>query len=233
MRHPMTSTVLGIDSASGACSAAIVVGGKVVARRFEIMTRGQAERLAPMIRDVLDEAGAGADALDIIGVTVGPGAFTGVRIGLSAARGLGLASATPVIGVTTFDAVAAARSEDRGDATVIVAVIESRRDDFFLQLIDDAGEAMSPPQALETDGVAALLATKAAGQRLFVAGDGAHRLWGTGVFEGLDAALDSNAGLPDAVHVARLADARAMGPSALPPTPLYLRPPDVMLPGAR
>ena len=115
--------ILALDSSSGACSAAVRLDGNTIARRFEIMERGQSERLMPMVKDLLDETGVAISDLDLIAVTVGPGAFTGLRIGLAAARGLALALGKPCFGVTTTQAVAAGAA---GDAPLLVA-IDSKR----------------------------------------------------------------------------------------------------------
>ncbi|MCB2100253.1 MAG: tRNA (adenosine(37)-N6)-threonylcarbamoyltransferase complex dimerization subunit type 1 TsaB, partial [Rhodobacterales bacterium] len=103
-----SATLLALDSATGACSAAVRAGGALVAHRFQAMARGQAEALMPMAAEVLAEAGLTATDLDGVAVTRGPGAFTGLRIGLSAARGLALAAGVPCLGVTTFQALAEA-----------------------------------------------------------------------------------------------------------------------------
>ncbi len=98
--------ILALDSATGACSVALWHDGAILARRFAVMDRGQSEVLIPMVREVLAEAGADFPSIDVFGVTVGPGAFTGLRIGLAAARGMALASGRPLVGVSTFEAVA-------------------------------------------------------------------------------------------------------------------------------
>ena len=97
--------LLALDTATAACSVALWRDGAVLARRFEAMLRGQSEALMPMVGAVLAEAGCGFKDLDAIAVTVGPGAFTGLRIGLAAARGMALAAELPLIGVTTLEAV--------------------------------------------------------------------------------------------------------------------------------
>jgi tRNA threonylcarbamoyladenosine biosynthesis protein TsaB len=100
--------VLAFDTSAGACSAAVLGGdGTVLARRCEALERGHAERLLPMLRDVLAEAGVEIADLALLAVTIGPGTFTGIRIGLAAARGLALASGLPLVGVTSLEAVAA------------------------------------------------------------------------------------------------------------------------------
>ncbi|HEX7968463.1 MAG TPA: tRNA (adenosine(37)-N6)-threonylcarbamoyltransferase complex dimerization subunit type 1 TsaB, partial [Stellaceae bacterium] len=93
-------SVLAFDSAGNGCSAAVLRDGQIAAHRFALMERGQAEALMPMIAAVLEEAAMPVEALDLIAVTVGPGAFTGLRIGLAAAQGLALASGVPALGIT-------------------------------------------------------------------------------------------------------------------------------------
>ena len=97
--------ILGFDTSAAHCAAALLCGDRVLVSRAEAMTRGQAERLMPMLEDVLAESGKVWADLTRIGVGVGPGNFTGIRIGVSAARGLALALAIPAIGVTTFEAI--------------------------------------------------------------------------------------------------------------------------------
>ena len=95
--------VLGMDSASSACSVAVLRDGRVVAHEFEAMVERQAAALVPMIARVLKAASSSVIELDLIAVTVGPGAYTGVRIGLSTAQTLSLAAQVPLVGVTTLN----------------------------------------------------------------------------------------------------------------------------------
>ena len=128
--------MLALETTGSACSVALWRDGGVVARRFEAMTRGHAERLVPMIGEVLAEAGVTAEAVDRLAVTVGPGAFTGLRVGLATARGLALATGRPLVGVTTFEAIAHALPlESRRGRSLLVAV-DSRRTELFLRLFD-------------------------------------------------------------------------------------------------
>src|SRR3712207_4426913 len=99
--------ILGIDTALGACSAAVITDARVLSRRHEEMLRGHAEALAPMVREVMEEAGLAFAALDRLAVTTGPGTFTGQRVGLAFVRALVVALKRPAIGVTTLDAIAA------------------------------------------------------------------------------------------------------------------------------
>ena len=98
---------LALDSAGSACSAAVAAGGKVLASQSIDALHGQAEKLVPMVDTVMRQAGIPPAALDLVVTTVGPGSFTGIRAGIAAARGIALAANARLVGVTSFDAVAA------------------------------------------------------------------------------------------------------------------------------
>ena len=100
--------ILAVDTALGACSVALLRGEEVLAHIFEPMDRGHAERLAPMVDEAMKAAKTDFAALDRLAVTVGPGTFTGQRVGLAFMRGLRLALKRPLTGVTTLEAIAAA-----------------------------------------------------------------------------------------------------------------------------
>lgn len=214
--------VLGLDTATSGCSVALWDEGRITARRAEPMARGQAEALVPMADAVLADAGLSYGELDRLAVTVGPGAFTGLRIALAAARGFALAAGLPVIGVTTFDAVARGLPVAERDGRRVLVSIDSRRAEPFLQLFDEALRPLGEPALLMPSAVPDWLP---AGP-LLVAGDGAALL--RPVLEGRpDTVFAAGPGIPDAAVVAALGAERDAG---LPPQPLYLRPPDVTLP---
>ena len=96
--------ILAFDTSAAHCAAALLCGDTIVAQKHEDMAKGQAERLFPLLEEVLAEAGVTWRDLDVIGVGVGPGNFTGIRISVSAARGLALALEAPAVGVSTFEA---------------------------------------------------------------------------------------------------------------------------------
>ncbi|MFT4014690.1 MAG: tRNA (adenosine(37)-N6)-threonylcarbamoyltransferase complex dimerization subunit type 1 TsaB [Paracoccus sp. (in: a-proteobacteria)] len=98
--------VLGFDTSAAHCAAALLLGGRVLASRDEAMAKGQAERLFPLLQELLDEAGRNWAQLAVIGVGTGPGNFTGIRIAVAAARGLALSLGIPAIGVGGLEASA-------------------------------------------------------------------------------------------------------------------------------
>ncbi|MDP6429916.1 MAG: tRNA (adenosine(37)-N6)-threonylcarbamoyltransferase complex dimerization subunit type 1 TsaB [Rhodospirillales bacterium] len=223
--------ILAFDCATSTCSAAVWRGGGIAAHRFEQMARGQAEALLPMIEAVMAEAASDYPDLDLIAVTIGPGAFTGLRIGLATARAMALAAAKPMFGVTSFEAVLAGLADEiGGDANVLVA-LETKRADIYVQLFDGAGRPLSDPAASDEDDLAALAGTSAT---VLVAGDAASRAHQCLIAGGIDAVLSSSAPCPDARFIARLAAAEwRPGGHQAPLEPLYLRPPDAVLPALR
>ncbi len=129
------------------CAAAVTdAQGAVLAARGAAMNRGQAEVLVPMIDEVVTAAG-GYGTIDLIAVTRGPGAFTGIRIGLSTARALGLALGRPVAGVSTLDCLAAAYYTDHPQGGNVLALIETKREDFYGQFFVPGGQAQGEPFA--------------------------------------------------------------------------------------
>lgn len=211
---------LALDTALEACSAAILQDGRVLAERSIAMARGHQERLAPLVAELLAEAGLTAAALDRIGVTVGPGSFTGLRVGLAFAKGMGAALDRPVVGVGTLEALAA--SAGQADGTV-VAAIDARREQLYVQAFRD-GAALTPPAALTLADAEALV--RAHGEPAVLVGSGARLL--QAAFP--EAAVDLRPGA-DPVTLARLV-AAARAPDSMP-RPIYLRAPDAKLPGGR
>ncbi|TAN62059.1 MAG: tRNA (adenosine(37)-N6)-threonylcarbamoyltransferase complex dimerization subunit type 1 TsaB [Magnetospirillum sp.] len=210
--------VLAIDTSTSACSAALWRDGTVLARRLRDMARGQSEALIPMVAEVMAEAGLGFAGLDLLAVTVGPGAFTGLRIGLAAARGLALAAGLPLAGVSTPLAVAASVPPgERGGRTILVA-IDSRRDEAWVQAFDETLAPLGEVAALLPEQVSGLTTGP-----VVLVGDAASRLLGIVP----EAVMASSAGWPDAAMVAEVAAAQWAAGRSLPPEPLYLRPPDV------
>lgn len=222
MKYSGAMIVLAMDSSTSACSAALWSEGRVLARRLSPMARGQSEALMPMVAEVMAEAGLGFADLGLLAVTVGPGAFTGLRIGLAAARGLALARGLPLAGVATTTAVALGVPESQRRDRAVLAAIDSRRDELWLQLFDAALHPLSGIRALPPGRAGEL-----ASGPVVVAGDAAAQ-----VLPHLpDAILAASPGFPDAALVAELAAGQWSRGESLPPEPLYLRDADVTLPG--
>ncbi len=207
-------SLLVIDTAASVCAAAVLDAyGAVLAERSETMERGHAERLIPMVDEVLAQAGQGYAQLTRIGVSVGPGSFTGVRVGLSAARGLALALGIPAIGITTLEAIAAEAVVASGGSPVFVA-IDARREELYVQFFDGEGQGVCAPHAIAIESAERWIAGMPG---LMLAGSGAPLLAGrTGV--GTVAPLGATASI---ATYGRLAAART--PNDKAPTPLYLR----------
>src|SRR4051812_23486581 len=139
--------ILAIDTALDACAAGVLDtdAGHLIARETQPMKRGHAEALMPLIARVIKQSGVGFAALDRIAVTTGPGSFTGLRVGLSAARGLGLAAGKPVVGLTTLTAYAAAVVSEQGQHPIIAA-IDARHDHVYFQVVSGNGSSLIRPR---------------------------------------------------------------------------------------
>jgi tRNA threonylcarbamoyladenosine biosynthesis protein TsaB len=139
--------ILAIDTALDACAAGILdtEAGKLIARESQAMKRGHAEALMPLIARVMKASGVAFAALDRIAVTTGPGSFTGLRVGLSAARGIALAASKPAVGVTTLTAYAAPVVSESGEQPVISA-IDARHDHVYFQVVSGNGSSLIWPR---------------------------------------------------------------------------------------
>ncbi|MGH6906523.1 MAG: tRNA (adenosine(37)-N6)-threonylcarbamoyltransferase complex dimerization subunit type 1 TsaB [Aestuariivirga sp.] len=207
--------LLALDTTMAACSVAVHESGGVLAKAFVAMERGHAEAIAPMVRDVMAETQVAFSALDRIAVTVGPGTFTGVRIGLAMARGLGLALDIPVIGIDTLSAIAA--NAKAADMPLLVAS-DARRGEVYAALFDRAGKMLRQPAVMSLQACLQILP------------EGPVRMLGTAADfltaagPRIDLARSVACDLPDAANFGALAlqlpDTGAM------PVPLYLRAPD-------
>ena len=213
--------ILAFDTALMGCAAALYDAREDTAHKLcEPMLRGQSERLVPMVQDVLAMAGRDFTDIDLIAVTAGPGAFTGLRLALSAARAWGLSLERPVAGVTTL-AVLAAMYYDTGAATPVRILIETKRGDFYTQLWRREGAA----GAAESLPLAAIKAQGDPADVVYI-GDAAARY----AAESGDAARTVTAGyeLADPAVVARLGlHEWRMGRVQGMPEPVYLRGADV------
>ena len=212
--------ILAVDTALGACSAALLDDAHVLARRFEPMDRGHAERLAPMVEEVMREANVEFASLDRLAVTTGPGTFTGQRVGLAFMRGLRVALHRPLIGITTLAAMAVQAKAETG-VELAIPLHDARRDEIYLEI-----ENRLPPSVLPFDKVIELLHAFA-DDTVALAGTAAPRVCDALANRFLLASVRQ----PDALWVARLAMTADATDGA--PRPLYLRAPDAKLPAAR
>lgn len=186
--------VLAIDTALDACAVALAEGAVVRIAKSEAMQRGQAERLAPMVREVMQEAGVAFSALDRIAVTTGPGSFTGVRVGLSFARALALALDKPCLGVSTLEALAL----QEGEGGLRAALVETQGGAFGA--LYENGAPLIAPCGFERGQHATLFEQAANGR--------AYTLTGPNT-------------TPDISALGRRA--AKLDPAHYPPQPLYLR----------
>ena len=197
--------ILAFDTSAAHCAAALLISGKDVAARHEEMSKGQAERLFPMLKEILSEAGIGWNALNGIGVGTGPGNFTGIRIAVSAARGLALSLDVPAVGVNLFDALALGAEGD------VLLTLSAPRDAVYVQtridgdvsdisVIDISGLPSNPQEmtciGARSDEIAARLGLRCAPARF-----------------------------APASAIARIA-AERLGSTFDRPSPLYVRPAD-------
>jgi tRNA threonylcarbamoyl adenosine modification protein YeaZ len=219
--------ILAIDTALDHCAAAVLDSDAAAMRAQESlpMKRGHAEALMPLIARVMKAADLPFTALDRIAVTTGPGSFTGLRVGLSAARGLALAAQKPAVGVTTLSAYAAPVVSEDGRHPVISA-IDARHDHVYFQVVGGDGEELMPPQVAAIDEVMA--AARFGAPHLV---GNAARLIAERWPQHADApvAVDAQPA-PDIAWVAWLA--AAADPELSPARPFYLKAPDVKVPAS-
>jgi tRNA threonylcarbamoyladenosine biosynthesis protein TsaB len=139
--------VLAIDTALGACSAAVLdtAYGGILASESLAMTRGHAEALMPLIARVMQQSGVNFRDLDRVVVTTGPGSFTGLRVGIAAARGIGVATGLPVVGVSTLSAYAVPYL-GADEKSPVVAAIDARHGQVYLQAFGPGGRTIVAPR---------------------------------------------------------------------------------------
>lgn len=208
--------LLAIDTALDRCSVGVAAGGRPPVLASETIGRGHAERLFGMISVAMAETGLGFADLDRIAVTVGPGSFTGVRVGIAAARGFALVTGCPVASIGTLDVIAEAARATAG-AVPVMAVLDAKRDEVYAQAFDAAGRPISEPAAGPAAGFTGRVV-----EGMVLAGSGA-RLVAAAAPRSVARIIHEDTA-PDIAALVRLG--LAAPPPAGPPRPLYLRPPD-------
>jgi len=213
--------ILAIDTALDACAAAVLDtdAAELIAQESQAMKRGHAEALMPLIGRVMQASGIGFASLDRIAVTAGPGSFTGLRVGLSAARGIALAAGKPVVGLTTLAAYAApVVSRDAGHP--VISAIDARHDHVYFQVVSGDGGALIPPRVAPIEE--ALGAARFGAPHLV--GNAAKILADRWPADALPPFQVDDQPAPDIAWLAWLG--AAVDPDIAPARPYYLRAPD-------
>lgn len=212
--------ILAIDTALDICAACVATDDSddLLAEESMSLARGHAEALLPLIERVIARIEGGFDSLGRVCVTVGPGSYTGLRVGLSAARAIGLATGIPVVGVTTLSALLAPQLALSGDG-LIAAAIDARHGAVYLQAMSLAEGVVVPPSLVGLDEA---VDTLGAGKVTLV-GSGAPALAAAARARGIDAEV-ADAAAPQIAWIASLG--LVADPEHALPRPLYLRGPD-------
>lgn len=191
----------------------------------EPMLRGHAEQLVPMVGRVMARAGLEYEALDAVVVTVGPGAYTGLRIGLSAARSFGMALDIPVYGMTTLQVLALEYLQKREIENGLAVLVETKREDFYVQMFDTQGQPMGEAQAITVEEIEAQMK----GRSLVFIGDAVPRFKALCTRKESGWVFKDGFDLPDPLVMAQaLVQGGASSPFLIADAqPVYLRPPNV------
>lgn len=222
------SSILALDTAMNGCSAGVRLADGRTFTETMTMTTGQSEHLVPLVSRVLRQAGLAYSQLDAIIATVGPGAFTGLRIGLSTAKSLGLALDIPVFGITTLQALALQYAQENTPQTQIIVLVDTKREDFYVQIFQADGTAISEPRAIPAGDIELL----AFGRAVIFTGDAVERFQGLAQNAEDGWVFDRSLMLPSAgVMAETLAVHGPESPLLFRQiNPVYLRAPDVSQP---
>lgn len=213
----MTSSLLAIDTSQAACSIALWQEGAITAHRYLDMAKGHAEALIPMLDEMCADTDFRFEELDAFAVTVGPGTFTGLRVGLATARGFAVAMGKPCLGVTSLEAIAFPVRQEVAEGELIAACFDARRNEAYLQLFTSDLSPHTDPALISLDEMKELLPDV----NIVAVGTGASLV----LQRAANARAAAASPLPDARSVASIAASRSAD-DALPPNPLYLRAPD-------
>ncbi len=208
---------LALDTANDRIAVALAGEGRAVVRA-EAISRGHAERLFPLIDEVLAAAAVEIDGIRRVAVNVGPGSFTGIRIAVAAARGLGLALGIPVVGIDALRLIAASLDEPAGGP--MLAAVDARRGEVYAALYGPKGDTLEAPFVADAEAVLARIGDRAA----VLAGSGAAILAHRAAVSGRRVLPVDAMSATDPLALARLGS--LADPATAPPRPLYLRAPD-------
>jgi tRNA threonylcarbamoyladenosine biosynthesis protein TsaB len=225
--------VLALDATGSGCSAAVAVGELVLCAERVESVHGQAETLLPVVDAAMRKAGLQPSDPDLVAVTVGPGSFTGIRVGLAAAHGISLGARAQLVGVTSFEAVAAGLGQFDGSGEhFFLVALDSRREDLYVQLFDRHRNPISGPAAVMPAALGEVVDAAVGQMPLLIAGDAAQRAAVVISKRASVTVLEGSA--PDALGALRaLFRLLPICEQRETARPLYLRPPDVTLSSGR
>jgi tRNA threonylcarbamoyladenosine biosynthesis protein TsaB len=229
--------ILALDTTTRGGSVAVTDGTRLLALLPGDASRTHGERLPAEIARALDEAGVTRDRIDLLAVATGPGAFTGLRIGLSAIQGLAMALNKPVIGISALDALAqqvlnvgpGPNFQHQPEPSVIVPWMDAQRGDVFATVIEmPSGATLEPPTAANPQLLLDTWRAHLAGQHVIFIGDAAARD-AAAIEQSADGQWETRTPTPLAPQIALLAHRRALAGEGGPPhtlEPIYVRRPD-------
>lgn len=213
--------ILAIDTALGACAACVLASGDAapVAHESIVMERGHAEALLPLVDRVVSSVEGGFSALDRVAVTIGPGTYTGLRVGIAAARAIGLAAGIPVVGVTTLSALLGplVGTEHR---RLAAGAIDARHGHVYFQAVAPGGRTIVAAALMAVRDAVRLIGSGP----VVLTGSGAPLVAAEALACGVDASVHDAPVAPDIALVARLG--LVADPAQALPKPFYLRGPD-------
>ncbi len=197
--------ILLIESSTAVCSVALSRGGEVIALREIDEANRHAEKLTVFCDEVMKEAGLPFRELDAVAVSKGPGSYTGLRIGVSAAKGICYALGKPLIAIGTPEAMAAGMMDEAAPGDLLCPMIDARRMEVYCALYDHNGQEVKPvaPLVLDENSFAEILQEK----RILFSGDGMPKA--KELLSRFPNAIFTTSGNPSAKHLAKLAELRA------------------------
>ncbi len=223
------SLTLSFDTSADFCSAAFVLDGKVIGECSKELSRGHAEQLVPMIKGLGKNLGVEIFDADLISVTIGPGSYTGVRTGLSAARGFSLVSGAPAVGVSSFAAIVRGVIPHVGTPCPLLCVIETRRKEYFGQMYDSKGKVLTPPRVMGHNELRDVIEV----HNPMLCGNGVSRLVSSLLEHSLNLQQVADSNRPKPVDIATIGECIISKTKDVRKTlsPLYLREPQARLAG--
>ena len=213
--------ILAIDTALNACAAGVLDAsvGQVLAEESLALERGHAEALLPLLDRVISQIGGRFQSIDRVAVTIGPGSYTGLRVGIAAARAIGLAARAPVVGVSTLSGLLAPLVAT-GERRIAAAAIDARHGGVYLQAVAPGGRTIVHASHLSLRDAVRFLGSGP----VVITGSGAAVIAAEAIEAGVSVDLSLAEVTPDVAWIARLG--AIADPANALPKPLYLKGPD-------